>query len=61
MDSARHCISNIRSAGLPLSEAAEQIVRLVNNAFFYRATGIKLNELRATGIPVGALTATFPT
>ena len=61
MDSARHCVSNIRSAGLPVADAAEQIVRLVNNAFFYRATGIKLNELRATGIPVGASTATFPT
>ena len=61
LDLARHCVSNIRSAGLPVADAAKQIVRLVNNAFFYRATGIKLNALRATGIPVGASTATFPT
>ena len=61
MDSARHCISNIRSAGLSVADAAEQIVRLVSNAFFYRATGIRLNELQAAGMPVGASTATFPT
>jgi len=52
MDSARHCVSNIRCAGLPVAAAAELIVRLVSNAFFYRATGIRLNELQAAGLPV---------
>ncbi len=53
MDSARHCISNIRPAGLPVAGAAEQIVRLVSDAFLYRATGIRLKELNAAGTPVG--------
>ena len=61
MDSARHCISNIRSAGLSVAAAAELIVRLVCNAFLYRATGIRLNELHAAGTPVGASTAALPT
>lgn len=53
MDSSRHCVSNIRSAGLPVATAAELILRLVGSAFFYRATGIRLNKLHAAGMPVG--------
>lgn len=55
MDSARHCISNIRRAGLPPEAAAAQIAELVALAFRHAATGLRLNEMRsATALPNGA-------
>ena len=47
MDSARNCISNIRTAGLPPGPAARQIMSLVADALRHGATGVRLNDLRA--------------
>lgn len=47
MDSARNCISNIRTAGLPPAAAARQIIGLVADALRHGATGVRLNDLRA--------------
>jgi ethanolamine ammonia-lyase small subunit len=46
MDSARNCISNIRAAGLPPRDAANQIDELIAWAFAHSATGVRLNDLR---------------
>ena len=49
MDSARNCISNIRGAGLQPSGAAHQIAELVEAAFVFAATGVRLSDLRLAG------------
>jgi ethanolamine ammonia-lyase small subunit len=46
MDSARNCISNIRPAGLPLDDAADQIDALIGLALTHAATGVALSDLR---------------
>ncbi|WP_284270040.1 ethanolamine ammonia-lyase subunit EutC [Bradyrhizobium iriomotense] len=48
MDSSRNCISNIRPAGLSPGEAAAQIIDIIEQAFAYGATGVRLNDLRST-------------
>ena len=48
IDANRHCISNIRPAGLTAAEAAGRISNLITHAFKYRKTGVRLNaELAA--------------
>ena len=47
MDSNRNCISNIRPAGLAPAEAALQIIDVIEQAFAYATTGVRLNELRS--------------
>jgi ethanolamine ammonia-lyase small subunit len=46
MDSNRHCISNIRPAGLSPEEAATQIVGVIELAFKHAVTGVQLKDLR---------------
>lgn len=53
IDAARNCISNIRPAGLPIQEAAEALVALVENARRHRMTGVALSE-RLARIPIAA-------
>ncbi|WFU39610.1 ethanolamine ammonia-lyase subunit EutC [Bradyrhizobium sp. CB82] len=48
MDSTRNCISNIRPAGLSPEAAAAQILDVVEQAFAYGATGVRLKDLRST-------------
>ena len=55
MDSSRHCISNIRAAGLPPEEAASQIDDLIGRAFVHEATGVRLNELCFAGTAIPAI------
>ncbi len=44
MDSGRHCVSNIRAAGLAVEEGARQIDDVVGRAFRHEATGVALNS-----------------
>ena len=50
MDSARHCISNIRAQGLAIPDAAEAIARLAADALALRATGLELERRRAPAL-----------
>jgi ethanolamine ammonia-lyase small subunit len=47
MDSSRNCISNIRAAGLAPGDAATQIIELIEQAFAYATTGVRLSDLRS--------------
>jgi ethanolamine ammonia-lyase small subunit len=44
LDSARNCISNLRSAGLPVPAAARTLQRLLTQARLQQATGIALKD-----------------
>ena len=57
MDSGRNCVSNIRAAGLPPSQAASQIDELIGWAFLHAATGVRLNDLRFAEVGLGAVEA----
>lgn len=54
-DSRRNCISNIRAGGLPIAEAADQIVRLVRAMLAARLSGVALQPHLALAAPVEAL------
>jgi len=51
MDSHRNCVSNIRPAGLPNDDAANQIDALVGRAISHAMTGVGLNELCSPPFP----------
>jgi ethanolamine ammonia-lyase small subunit len=51
MDSRRNCVSNIRPAGLPIEDAAEQIDALAGRALWHSTTGVALNELGPAATP----------
>jgi ethanolamine ammonia-lyase small subunit len=42
LDAARHCVSNIRPAGLPITSAAEHLIEIFAAARHHRMTGIAL-------------------
>jgi len=44
VDAARNCLSNIRAEGMPVPEAAEALLRLMENARRHRMTGIALSR-----------------
>ncbi|HVH81969.1 MAG TPA: ethanolamine ammonia-lyase subunit EutC [Stellaceae bacterium] len=44
VDAARNCISNIRAEGMPVPEAAAELIRLVAAARQHRMTGIALSR-----------------
>ena len=48
-DSARNCISNIRAAGLPVAEAADQAARLIAAMRATGQSGVMLSQAMATG------------
>lgn len=48
-DSARNCISNIRAAGLPVTEAADQAARLIAAMRATGRSGVALSRAMATG------------
>jgi ethanolamine ammonia-lyase small subunit len=54
MDSDRNCISNIRSVGLVIEDAAKQIDALIGRALSHAMTGVALNDLRSptTSVPI---------
>ncbi len=51
VDAARNCLSNIRPEGLPIPEAANALVRLIEAARRHRMTGIRLS--RRLALPSG--------
>jgi len=51
MDSARHCVSNIRPSGLPVAAAAQTILGLINLARQFGATGLELDRRRRGSLP----------
>lgn len=44
VDAARNCLSNIRPAGMPIAEAADALVALMENARRHRVTGVVLSR-----------------
>jgi ethanolamine ammonia-lyase small subunit len=44
VDAARNCLSNIRPQGMPISEAAAALVRLMASARQHRMTGVALSR-----------------
>ena len=42
VDAARHCVSNIRPAGLPIASAAERLIEIFAAARRHRMTGVAL-------------------
>jgi ethanolamine ammonia-lyase small subunit len=44
VDAARHCLSNIHAAGLPIASAAERLAALLQAARRYRMTGVTLGQ-----------------
>jgi ethanolamine ammonia-lyase small subunit len=48
VDAARHCISNIRPAGLPIESAAERLIEIFTAASRHRMTGVALAARLAT-------------
>ncbi|HTZ35143.1 MAG TPA: ethanolamine ammonia-lyase subunit EutC [Stellaceae bacterium] len=44
VDAARHCLSNIRPAGMPIDEAADALIRLMAAARQHRMTGVALSQ-----------------
>lgn len=48
-DERRNCISNIRSEGLTVSQAADKIFYLINHAFQLKNTGIALKDNDSIG------------
>jgi ethanolamine ammonia-lyase small subunit len=43
-DAARNCLSNIRPQGLPITEGAKALLRLLAGARHYRMTGVELSR-----------------
>jgi ethanolamine ammonia-lyase small subunit len=52
VDAARHCVSNIRPAGLPIASAAERLTEIFSAARRYRMTGVAL-AARLAAEPAG--------
>ena len=52
-DAERNCISNIRSGGLGIEEAAERLVGLMKSARAMKLTGVTLKEGTADSLPEG--------
>jgi ethanolamine ammonia-lyase small subunit len=48
IDAARHCVSNIRPAGLPIAWAAERLIEIFTAARHHRMTGVALAGRLAT-------------
>jgi ethanolamine ammonia-lyase small subunit len=48
VDAARHCLSNIRPQGLPITDAAERLAALIGAARRYRMTGVALSSRLAS-------------
>jgi ethanolamine ammonia-lyase small subunit len=44
VDAARNCLSNIRPEGMPISEAADALIRLMTAARRHRTTGVALSS-----------------
>ena len=42
VDAARHCVSNIRPAGLPIISAANRLIEIFTAASRHRMTGVAL-------------------
>jgi ethanolamine ammonia-lyase small subunit len=49
VDAARNCLSNIRPEGMPVPEAAEALLCLMENARRYRMTGVALSQRLGAG------------
>lgn len=55
LDSERNCISNIRPAGLPIPQAADRLLWLIEAMYQLRLTGIGLKDDQHTAIPATAV------
>jgi len=50
-DAQRNCLSNIRTGGLPVEEAAERLVELIKSARAMKSTGVMLKEGTVAELP----------
>jgi len=51
LDAERNCISNIRPAGLPIPQAADKLLWLIEAMYRLRLTGIGLKDDQPVGVP----------